>query len=98
VRSFVGELQGVGDAVEHALGDTGHVPALESDVVLGRDSAEGGDLLATQALDPTGATVGPQPCLLGGDARPTGGQELLDVGTRLLLVDHGLDRTRATRG
>ena len=81
------ELQGVGDAVDDALGDAGGVAALEPDVVLRRDAGEQGDLLAAQARDASAvAAVGGQPRLLGGDPGPAGGQELPD------LCPHGVAR------
>ena len=74
------ELQGVGDAVDDAVGDAGGVAALEPGVVLDGDAGEEGDLLAAQARDPPAvAAVDGQPGLLGGDPGPSRGQELPDL-------------------
>lgn len=43
------EVEGVRDAVDHALGDTDGVAALETDVVLRGDADEQGRLFATQS-------------------------------------------------
>src|SRR6476646_182552 len=69
------ELQGAGDGVEHAVGDTGQVPAFELGVVVGADAGEDGDFFAAQSRD-TAAAIGGQPDLLRGDPGASGGQEL----------------------
>jgi hypothetical protein len=74
------ELQRVGDAVDHALGDAGGGAALEAGVVLDRDAGEEGGLFAPQALDPpTGTAVYGQPGLLRADPGSSRGQELPDL-------------------
>src|SRR6185312_15418016 len=64
-----------GDGVEHAVGDTGQVPAFELGVVVGADAGEDGDFFAAQSRD-TAAAIGGQPDLLRGDPGASGGQEL----------------------
>ena len=74
------ELQGVGHAVDDAVGDAGGVAALEPDVVLDGDAGEEGDLLAAQARDPPAvAAVGGQAGLRGSDPGPSRAQELPDL-------------------
>ena len=74
VFGFV-ELQGAGDGVEHAVGDSGQVAAFQLGVVVGADSGEHGDFFAAQSRD-TAAAIGGQPDLLRGDPGASGGQEL----------------------
>jgi hypothetical protein len=78
------EVQGVGDAVDDAVGDAGGVAALEPGVVLARDACEEGDLLAAQARDPSAvAAVGGQPGLGGADLGSSRAQELPNLGADL---------------
>src|SRR4029077_16941777 len=74
VFGFV-ELQGAGDGVEHAVGNSRQVAPLQLRVVVGADPGEHGDLFTTQSRD-TAATIGGQSDLLRGDPGASGGQEL----------------------
>ena len=89
------EVQGVGDAVDDAVGDAGGVAALEPGVVLAGDAGQEGDLLAAQARDPSAvAAVGGQPGLGGADLGPSRAQELpdlpADVATGVAVVATGV--------
>ena len=77
------EPQRVRDAVDDALRHAGRVASLQADVVLrGHPDQEGG-LLAAQPRHPAAvAAVRRQARLLRGDPRPTGAEELPDLGTR----------------
>ena len=81
VRSFgLVELQGVREAVDHAVGDAGGVAALELGDVLRRDPGQARDLGAAQPRHPAAVSaVHGQPGLLGGDPGPAGGEELADL-------------------
>jgi len=46
------EVQRARQRLQHAVGDAGGVAALQALVVVHADAGQGGDLLATQALDP----------------------------------------------
>ena len=72
------ELQGAGDGVKHAVGDSGEVAAFQLGVVVGADSGEYGDFFAAQSGD-TAAAIGSQADLLRGDPGASGGQELSDL-------------------
>ena len=81
------ETQRPGQGVEHAVGDSVHVSALEADVVRDAHAGEDGDLLAAEpGHAPTAVRV--QAYLLGCDPRTAGSQELAD----LLLVVHAIQR------
>ena len=74
------ELQRPGDSVDDALGDSGRIAALELGVVLARNAGQQGNLVATQACDPSAlAPVRGQPSLLRADSGPSRGQERLDL-------------------
>jgi hypothetical protein len=73
------ELQRAGERLEHALGDSPDVAALEAGVVRDAHAGEDGDLLAAQSGNAARA-VGGQPDLVWGDPGPSGGQELADLG------------------
>src|SRR5437764_10239199 len=89
------EAEGAGERFEHAVGDAVHVAALDAGVVGGADAGQDGDLLAAQTGDASGP-VGGKPRLLGGDPRPAGGQELLDLASRIHLTN-SLDLVRGAR-
>jgi hypothetical protein len=82
VRSLrVVELQGVREALDHAVGDTGRVAALELGHVLRGDPRQAGDLGAAQPRHPAAiSAVHGQPRLLRTDPSPARDEELSDLG------------------
>lgn len=70
------EPEGVGQGVQHLLGDAGEVAALQARVVVGADAGEQRDLLAAQPRDPSVAAPRGQAGLLGGDPGAPGDQEV----------------------
>ena len=89
VLGFV-QLQGAGDGVEHAVGDSGQVAPLQLGVVVGTDSGEYGYFFATQSWH-TAAAMGGQTDLLRGNSGASGGQEL----PNLALAVHNSQATVA---
>src|SRR6478735_6603135 len=78
------ELQGVGKAVDDAVGDAGGVATLELRHVLRRDPGQAGDLGAAQPRHPTAVpAVHGKPGLLGTDPGAAGGEELTDLGANV---------------
>ena len=100
------ELQGMGESVDHAVGDAGGVAALELGHVLRGDPGQARDLGAAQPRHPAAVSaVHGQPGLLGGDPRPAGGEELPDLGADVttdvpvvVALCHDLDHTGGSVG
>jgi hypothetical protein len=100
------ELQGVREAVDHAVGDAGGIAALELGHVLRGDPGQAGDLGAAQPRDPAAVSaVHRQAGLLGSDACPAGGEELADLGPDVspdvavfVAIGHELDCTGGSGG
>jgi MFS transporter, DHA2 family, methylenomycin A resistance protein len=90
------KVEGAGKGLEHRLGNTGEVPALQARVVLDAHSGELSHLGPAQAGHPSLLPVRGQARRLGGDPGTAGGQELADLGA----VVHGstVERDRRARG
>ena len=87
------EPQGVGDRVEHGIGNAVEVAPLEAGVVVAADAGEERDLFPAEPGDATVASPCRQTGLLRGDVGAAGGEELSD----LAAVVHGCDATACCR-
>ena len=72
------ELKRASQCLQHALGGSAHVAALQPRVVRDADAGQDGDLLAAQPGN-AAAAVRRQPGLLGRDPGAAGGEELADL-------------------
>lgn len=85
------EPEGVGDAVEDAVRDSGEAAAFDPRVVLDTHAGEQGDLFAAEAGDAASAGVDGQADVGGGEPGPSGLEELAQLGASIagLAVGHG---------
>ena len=70
------QVQGAGDAFQHAVGRAGRPAAFQPGVVVDADPGQERDLFPAQPGHPAVAAVGGQPGLLGGDPGAAGDQEV----------------------
>jgi hypothetical protein len=80
-------VQGAGDPTQYALGHSAEIPAFHPGVVRRTHAGELGNLFATQAGDPALATEDGHAGLLGSEASPHPGEELLHVAVEVHTID-----------
>jgi hypothetical protein len=88
------QLQGAGDAVEHALGDASQVASLQPGVVIDADTGQERDLLPAQPGDAAVPAERRQAHLLRRQPGPARGKELAGLAA-VVHVDHARDVKRA---
>ena len=82
------ELQRMGEAIEHVIGDAARVPALETGVVLDRDAGKQGDLVAAKPRDASSRAEPGKARLLRADLAAPRHQELADLAADVVPAAH----------